>query len=71
MTLKEIQACEKDVLTPSDIAKVLHCSPYYITLRARQDKQNGTDHFGFPVIVLNSRTRIPRIPFLRTMGVKV
>lgn len=71
MTLTEIQHSKKDVLTPSDIAEILHCSPYYITVRARQDKRDGTDHFGFPVIVINSRTRIPRIPFLRVMGVDV
>lgn len=63
MTLDEIANSTKEMLTPSDIAPVLGCSPYSITLQARQDIKA----FPFPVIVIGTRTKIPRIPFIQCM----
>ena len=65
MTLKEIINSDKDVLVPKDVAEVLRCDPYRIGLMAKQ----RPELLGFPVIVVGSRTKIPRIPFLRFMGV--
>lgn len=66
MTLEEIKNSDKTVLTPGDVAPVLHCDPQWIRLAARE----RPDLLGFPVIVMRSRTKIPRIAFLESMGVK-
>ena len=64
MKLDEIRNSTKDVLTPRDIAEVLGSDPDDIRIQARMDPQK----LGFPVIVIKSRTKIPRIPFLRFLG---
>ena len=66
MTIDEIKQSNKTILTPADVAPVLQCDPHWIRLAARQ----RPELLGFPVIVMNSRTKIPRIPFLEYMGVK-
>lgn len=66
MTLEEIKSSDKAVLTPADVAPILRCDPHWIRIAARE----RPDLLGFPVIVMNSRTKIPRIPFLESMGVK-
>ena len=63
MTLDEIRASDKPYLIPSDVAGVLGCDPHAIRLAAR----DCPEKLGFPVIVIKSRTRIPRLPFLRFM----
>ena len=66
MTLKEIAQLEKDFLTPTQVAPVLHTDPYWISKMAEND---GTRRaLGFPVVRMGRRTKIPRIPFLRYMG---
>lgn len=64
MTLDEIRKSKKDVLTPADIAEVLGADPQDIRVAARM----APEKLGFPVIVIKSRTKIPRVPFLRYMG---
>lgn len=59
-TLEEIEACEKTMLAPADVAPFLGCHPYTITLTARQQPEL----LGFPVCVMGSRTRIPRDGFV-------
>lgn len=61
MTLQEIMESDKEMLTPRDISKVLGCDPYNITLQARKDPKA----LGFPVIVLGTRTKIPKKGFLK------
>lgn len=68
-TLQEIENCGKDILSPTDVAGFLGCEPYSITLQAREDPRM----LGFPVIVMGSRTRIPRegfVRFCRAMGLE-
>ena len=65
MTLEEIRASEKPVLIPTDIAPVLGCDPQWIRDTARQVPHA----LGFPVIVIGARVKIPRLPFLRFMGI--
>lgn len=60
MTLEEIRSTSKDMLTPTDVAPVLRCSPYTVTIAARK----SPERLGFPVNVMGSRVRIPRLPFL-------
>ena len=67
MTLDEIKASDKTMLTPADVAEVLQADPQDVRLQARMEP----DRLGFPVCIIQSRTKIPRIPFLRFMGVDV
>ena len=68
MTMQEIRISNKDCLIPSDIAEVLGCDKYLINLQVKQDKELGTNSFPFPTILIGSRVKIPRIPFLNAMG---
>lgn len=64
MTLTEIRNTTKEMLTPADIAPVLGCDPQNIRLQAR----DFPERLGFPVVRVGSRTKIPRLQFLRFMG---
>ena len=68
-TLNEIEHCGKDILAPADVAWYLQCDAYNITLQAREDPSK----LGFPVIVMGTRTKIPRegfVRFCRAMGLE-
>lgn len=65
MTLDEIIVSNEVFLKPSEVAEVLQCDPQCIRVQAQRDPSK----LGFPVIVQGSRVRIPRIPFLRFIGV--
>ena len=52
---------DRDVITPAQAAGILKCDPHYIRVAARQ----CPEQLGFPVTILGSRTKIPRIPFIR------
>ena len=60
MTLQEIRETEKEFLTPDDIREVLGCSPYSINVQAKEDASK----LGFPVMILGTRVKIPRLGFL-------
>ena len=60
MTIDEIKASDKLILTPADIATVLGADPQDIRVAARLHPER----LGFSVIVIGHRTRIPRKPFL-------
>lgn len=64
MTLAEIKASDKVMLVPADIAQVLGCDPYYISLTAK----NAPANLGFPVMRSGNRTKIPRKAFLKWLG---
>ena len=61
MNLDEIRSSTKDVLTPTDVAPVLGCHPYAINVQAKQDASK----LGFPVCLIGTRVKIPRIGFLK------
>lgn len=67
MTLTEIINSEKHFLTPADVAPIIGSEPYTISLTARQ----RPELLGFPFTFSGNRMKIPRIPFLRFMGVNV
>jgi hypothetical protein len=67
MTLKEIEALDRDFLIPSEIAPILGTTGYAITIQVREDKENGINSFPFPTIKIGNRTKIPRLPFLKAM----
>lgn len=62
-TLQEIKDCEKEMLTPEDVARVLGCKAYNINLQAKKDPKA----LGFPVIMVGTRVKIPRRGFIRFM----
>lgn len=61
--LEEVRASSRDVLTPADVTPVLGCDPHYIRVAARQ----CPERLGFPVVLIGSRTKIPRIAFIKYM----
>lgn len=61
--LDEIRGMTKDTITPAIAAKVLGCDPHWIRLAAR----DRPELLGFPVVRINSRTKIPRLAFIRYM----
>lgn len=61
MTFDEMKKSDKDWLAPKDVAEVLRVNPYSISLQARDDPVK----LGFPVVRVGSRTKIPRIGFIR------
>lgn len=67
MTLQEIQNMEKAFLTPDDVSGVLGSNPQTVRVTARQ----RPDLIGFEFTFVGNRMKIPRIPFLRFMGVNI
>lgn len=63
MTLSEIKALNVDVITPAQAAGPLNCDPQYIRVAARQ----RPELLGFPVTLIRSRVKIPRLAFIRYM----
>lgn len=63
VTLEQIEALDKDMLVPADIAPYLGCNPYAINVAT----QDGSNPFPFPIIRLGTRVRIPKIPFVKAM----
>lgn len=59
-TLQEIESCGKEMLSLADIAPVIGCDQHSIRLQAREDAKA----LGFPVIVIGTRTYIPRDGFV-------
>jgi hypothetical protein len=52
--------------TPADIGPVLGSDPQTIRVTARQQPER----LGFPFTFSGSRMKIPRIPFLRFLGIE-
>lgn len=63
MTLDDLKAMEREVITPAIAARVLGCDPHWIRVAAHQDRKL----LGFPVVILGSRVKIPRQAFIRYM----
>ena len=63
MTLQEGKNMDKEVITPAIAAKVINCDPHYIRVAAH----NRPELLGFPVTLIGSRVKIPRLAFIRYM----
>lgn len=61
MTLNEIRNSDKPVLTCAEIAPALQADPAALRWQAH----NEPEKLGFPVIVVKTRVKIPRIPFIK------
>lgn len=59
--LRELKESEQPFILPTDAAKVLECAPELIRVAARE----RPDLLGFPVTVIGTRTKIPRVPFIQ------
>lgn len=65
MTIEQIQDCDKLFLTPVEVAPVLGSDPHTVRCTARQ----RPELLGFPFTFSGNRMKIPRIPFLKWLGV--
>ena len=63
MTLAELKKLDRDIITPAQAAGVLGCDPQYIRVAAHQ----RPELLGFPVTIIQSRVKIPRLAFIRYM----
>lgn len=63
MTMEEIRASGKDVLTVADIAPVLGAHPQWI----RKTAQDTPQLIGYPFTFTGNRMKIPREGFIRWM----
>lgn len=61
MSLESIEALDKEMLTPSDIAPLLRSDPASIRWQARHEPEK----LGFPVVVMKNRVKIPKAAFLQ------
>jgi hypothetical protein len=59
--LEAIKAMDDVTITPAQAAPAIGCDPHWIRIMAREHPEK----LGFPVIILRSRTKIPRLPFIR------
>jgi len=63
MTLLDIKSIEREFLTPAQIAPILGADPNWIRWQAHKDPGK----LGFPVIVIRSRVKVPKEPFISFM----
>ena len=63
MTLDEIKVSDKTMLTPADIAPVLGADAQDIRIMAKLHPER----LGFPVCVIGTRVKVPRVGFLKWM----
>ncbi len=63
MTIEQIEALDREMLIPSEIAEILGCNSYAINVAAKKE----INPFPFPLIRLGNRVKIPRRAFLKAM----
>ena len=63
MTIAAVKAMNTPTIDPAVAAAVLGCNPNSIRQAARQ----RPELLGFPVIIMGTRIRIPRIPFIQAL----
>lgn len=60
MTINDLEALDREMLLPAEVASVLGCDQYNFTLQARADP----GMLGFAVCVIGNRVRTPRRAFI-------
>lgn len=65
--LDDLEKIDRDFLIPREVAEVLGVNPYNINVQAKQDREEGVNSLGFPVIIVGTRVKIPKMPFIRFM----
>ena len=66
VSLETLAKIDRAYLTPAEVAPLLGCDPHLIRLSAKDPVYRQT--LGFKVIRVGTRTKIPRVEFLRFMG---
>lgn len=66
MTIKDLECMDCAMLTPAQAASVIGCDPQLIRVMAREKPGK----LGFPVTLVGSRVKIPRLPFLQYITAK-
>ena len=61
MTITDIKSLTSITITPEQAASVIGCSAQNIRVAAAQ----RPELLGFPVIRVGTRTKIPRVPFIK------
>ena len=61
MTFQELKEDPREFVNAKDIAPIIGCAPYYLTLTAREAPQE----LGFPCTVMGARVRFPRRAFIK------
>lgn len=61
MTLSDIERITSDWLTPAQVASYMNSDPQTIRTAAHQ----RPDLLGFPVTIMGSRVKIPKMPFIK------
>lgn len=62
-TLQDIEAVDREFLLISEIAPLLGTNPQTIRCQAQADPTK----LGFPVVVIKSRVKVPKRPFIQFM----
>ena len=62
-TISDLESIPRDYLKVSEVCSVIHTKPETFRGQAHQAPQK----IGFPVIVIGSRIKIPKIPFIKFM----
>lgn len=62
-TLEEVEALPGEILTCENVAGVLQVKPYNLCVQAKQNPAM----IPFPVLVVGTRVKIPKQPFLKFM----
>ena len=62
-TLQDIEAIPREFLLISEIAPLLGADPQTIRCQAQEDPTK----LGFPVVVIKSRVKVPKRPFIQFM----
>lgn len=66
LTVNDLIVSQKAFFTPSDVSGVLGSNPQTIRVTARQ----RPDLIGFEFTFVGNRMKIPKIPFLRFLGIE-
>lgn len=61
MTIREIEALDRDFLTVAEVAGCIHCSPQLI----RDEAEKNPKYLGFPIMKAGKSFNIPREGFVR------
>lgn len=64
MNIEDIRTSTRPMLRPVDVAPIIGCDPQWVRDTARQNPEV----LGFPTLVIGTRVKIPRIPFLKFLG---
>ena len=67
VTLDDLERADKECLTPKEVAAILGVDPYRINIQVKLDKETGINSFPFPTILIGTRVKIPRRPFIEAM----